>query len=299
MKINKFNNWIWPVSKENWEIVKEREIWATFNKKACEMIKKGDKIIMYVRGTNEFRGIFEVVSDWYETDEIIWDEEIKEGKVKYPYQVRLKTVVLGKATFKDLKDELEFTRNREAPGVYLVLRGLQGLPANNGKPISDLDFNLIFNQMIKHSAKDKMLEKDKKRLDKDELHKNLVRMLKEIGEAMNFIVKTEESTPDGVYRYDVTWRYYEGHAPIKVFEVELSGNIDKGLARLAHAYDIWRPEYLYIIIPDEDSNRVKRLVEKGAFSILQGRLKILTCAAVKELYESVAPHLELVKDLSK
>lgn len=34
------------------------------------------------------------------------------------------------------------------------------------------------------------------------------------------------------------WRDVEGHAPLKVFEVEVSGDVDRALARLAHAFDM-------------------------------------------------------------
>jgi hypothetical protein len=70
-------------------------------------------------------------------------------------------------------------------------------------------------------------------------------MICKIGEVLGFIVKTEESTPDRTYRHDVTWRDYEAHSPLKVFEVEVSHSIDHALSSLAHAHDIWRPERLF------------------------------------------------------
>jgi len=118
-----------------------------------------------------------------------------------------------------------------------------------------------------------------------------------------FIVKAEDSTPNGVYRCDVTWRDYEAHAPIKVFEVEFSRNIDHALSSLAHAYDVWRPERLYLVVSDErDSDRAIRLVEprlRGAFSRLRRRLKVLTWNEVKVLYDNLMPHRVLVKDLAE
>jgi len=133
-------------------------------------------------------------------------------------------------------------------------------------------------------------------------HGDLLNMLREIGETLGFFAKVEENTPDGVYRCDVTWRDYEAHSPIKVFEVEVSHRIDHALSSLMHAYDVWRPESLYLIVLDEkDIHRAVKLVEpyvKGAFYRISRRLRIYTYTNVKELYESLQAHKEFVRDLS-
>ncbi len=106
-----------------------------------------------------------------------------------------------------------------------------------------------------------------------------------------------------IYRCDVTWRDYEAHSPIKVFEVEVSHRIDHALSSLMHAYDVWRPEGLYLIVLDErDVNRAQRLVEpyvKGAFYRISKRLRIYTYLSIKELYENLQSYKELVRDLSE
>jgi len=134
-------------------------------------------------------------------------------------------------------------------------------------------------------------------------HSELVNMICEIGRILGFYVKNEESTPDHIYRCDVTWRDYEAHSPLKVFEVEMSGNVDHALSSLTHAYDIWRPEQLYLIVLDErDLNRALKLVEPrlmGAFSRLRERLKVLTCKEVKELYDNLSSYGSLIKELSR
>ncbi len=135
-------------------------------------------------------------------------------------------------------------------------------------------------------------------------HSEIVDMICEIGEMLNFHVRREEPTPDGVYRCDVTWRDYEGHiSPIKVFEVELSGNVDHALSSLAHAYDTWRPEQLYLVVEDErDSERAKKLLEprvRGAFARISSRLRIIGWLDLHTIYEGLKPKGELVKELSK
>ncbi|MEM2169668.1 MAG: hypothetical protein QXS79_06810 [Candidatus Bathyarchaeia archaeon] len=90
-------------------------------------------------------------------------------------------------------------------------------------------------------------------------HDKIVAMLREIGEVLGFIAKVEETGPDGAYRYDVTWRDSEAHVPIKVFEVEMSRRIDHALSSLAHAYDIWRPEALYLIMLEERESTISSI----------------------------------------
>ncbi len=190
-----------------------------------------------------------------------------------------------------------------------------------GRPISEDDFHLILAELKKPGVKVSLKQTPRaprpgvvrvltrpRRVRGETMppapsHDELVEMLRQIGEILGFVSKKEDWTPGRVYRCDVTWRDYEPHAPMKVFEVEFAGNVDHALSSLAHAYDIWRSEQLYLIVADErDKNRVERLVEPrlmGAFSRLRGRLRVLTWIDIKMLYDSLAPHSELVKDMAR
>jgi hypothetical protein len=135
-------------------------------------------------------------------------------------------------------------------------------------------------------------------------HGELVEVVCKLGELFDFHVKREEWTPDRAYRCDVTWREYETHlSPVKVFEVELSGNVDHALSSLSHAYDTWRPEQLYLIVEDErDGERAKMLVEprvRGAFARIAGRLRVVGWADLYTVYEGLKRKEELVKELAK
>jgi len=133
-------------------------------------------------------------------------------------------------------------------------------------------------------------------------HTKLLSILQELGVLLGFIAKIEEYMPDRIYRCDVTWRDYEAHSPIKVFEVELSRNIDHALSSLTHALDVWRPEQLYLVVSDErDLARAEKLVEprvRGAFARISGRLNILTWVDVVNLYDAIKPHKDLLKHLA-
>jgi len=134
-------------------------------------------------------------------------------------------------------------------------------------------------------------------------HGEIVDVVCKLGEMLGFYVRREDLTPDGIYRCDVTWRDYEGHRPLKIFEVELSSNVDLALSRLTHAYDVWGSERLYLIVGDEgDTERARSLVEprvKGAFARIADKLRIVGWIDIYAVYESLRRKEELIRDLAK
>ena len=132
-------------------------------------------------------------------------------------------------------------------------------------------------------------------------HERMKVTLKEIGEMLNFVAKKEERSPDRIYRYDGTWRDSEGHVPIKVFEVELSHNIDLALLRLSHANDIGWKNPCLVILEERDKDRIKKLLEPrltGAFSKIGRILKVYTAHEIHDLHRSLTRHRILIRELS-
>ena len=133
-------------------------------------------------------------------------------------------------------------------------------------------------------------------------HERMKVTLKEIGEMLNFVAKKEERSSDRIYRYDGTWRDSEGHVPIKVFEVELSHNIDLALLRLSHANDIGWKNPCLVILDERDKDRIKKLLEPrltGAFSKIARILKVYTADEIDDLHGSLTHHRSLIRELSK
>ena len=132
-------------------------------------------------------------------------------------------------------------------------------------------------------------------------HDELVKELLEIGEWLNFVAKKDEPTPDNLYKIDVTWREVEGHAPIKVFEVEVSGDVDRALIRLAHARDKWNCEQLWLIVSDEASaEKARKLVEpilKGAFEEIKNKVRILGWKELHKLHMYLKRYKDTLRDL--
>jgi len=132
-------------------------------------------------------------------------------------------------------------------------------------------------------------------------HERIKVTLKEIGEMLNFVAKKEERSPDRIYRYDGTWRDSEGHVPIKVFEVELSHNIDLALLRLSHANDIGWKNPCLVILDERDRDRIKKLLEPrltGAFSKIARILKVYAADEIDDLHRSLKRHRSLIRELS-
>jgi len=135
-------------------------------------------------------------------------------------------------------------------------------------------------------------------------HDTVVQLLVELGEILGFHVSSEELSPDKLYRYDCVWRDASGHSPLKVFEVEFRSDVDKALARLTHAYDLWCPE-LYLIVADEkDLERARKLVEprlSSAFTKIKNKLTTLSPTTLARIHECLSREKldEVVKQLSR
>jgi hypothetical protein len=140
-------------------------------------------------------------------------------------------------------------------------------------------------------------------VEREVTHDVLVEELLNMGRWLGFVVKRNEPTPDNLYKLDVTWRDAEDHRPLKAFEVEFSGDVDKALARLAHAYDKWGCEQLWLIVSDEaKSERARKLLEprlKGSFARIRDKVIIVGWEDIHNMYESVEPYKELLERLSK
>jgi len=141
--------WVWSATKTTWKTLKNERVWAIQHKNVAAKLKKGDINIVYVKNTKHFKGIFQAVSDWYESHEPLWKEEIEAKKKLYPYQVNWEPIQLGEANFDELVPKLKFVENKSKPARYSYLQGMDGYPANHKNPIEESDFQIILEQMKK------------------------------------------------------------------------------------------------------------------------------------------------------
>jgi len=105
--------WMIVTSKENFEATRERDfsvqgVKSRHRKKAMEM-QPGDKLIFYVTGLQQFAGIAEVTSEFFEGEEQIWTSGKKDEN--YPWRVEIAPeLILDEADWVDsevFKDKLE------------------------------------------------------------------------------------------------------------------------------------------------------------------------------------------------
>ena len=71
---DEFNCWVWATDENSWEIIKNKNIWASRRAGISDQIHSKDKVIFYVKKTHEFKGIYEFVDEWYDSDNIAWAE---------------------------------------------------------------------------------------------------------------------------------------------------------------------------------------------------------------------------------
>lgn len=276
--------WIWSVTEDNWEIVKRRKIWATYNKNAQTLVKKGDVLIFYVKGTLTFKGIFRVDSEWYTTNELIWADEIRESKKKYPYQINLGLIQLGEANYKKLIPKLDFVKNKNTPQVYIY--GTGGGPVNFRKPIEKSDYETILAEM----RKTKMPKREE--VVAPPTHSELIEMLVKLAEMFGKCAEREYRA--GPYRYDVVWKRVKIGNPTKVFEIHYKGVLDSALAKLKHAYDIWSADLFLVVVQHEDKDRAKLLLS-GSFHEIENVTTIIQPEEIKEMYDYKRKFIELEK----
>lgn len=284
--------WMTMTSATNFEIDRKANFPFTGYKerlkKLCSRVEVGDKLVYYITKAHAFGAICTVTSRPYINPTPHWSETDE----KWPCRLNVRPeLILPQDRMLDvmpLVPSLSFITQKQRQSGKWGTAFMGSL-----KPIPVQDFELIEREM-------------KKMMGEEEFHvthRQLLEMLCDIGETLGFVAKTDEETPDKAYRCDVTWRDYEGHSPLKVFEVELSRNIDHALSSLAHALDKWRPEQLYLIVADEsDFGRVQKLTEprlRGAFSRISHRLRAYPWIEVKRLYDNLSVSKDFITHLAE
>ena len=90
------------------------------------MIRLGDALIFHVikRGSKKlggkFVGVFKTASTWFREKKLLWPDEVREGKVRYPWRIKLEPVKLGTVAPRELIPELTFIENKKNHLVELI-----------------------------------------------------------------------------------------------------------------------------------------------------------------------------------
>jgi 5-methylcytosine-specific restriction endonuclease McrA len=189
--------WLWSVTKENWEILRKKKVWASSNKgKIRSIIRPRDKIIFYVKGTKELRGIFTIISDWYDVKKPTWYKEKK--STRFPSQVKIKEEIVGNVRLDVLIGRLTIFKTKKLPksGKFtwdqsMILKPRSGgYPSNNGESMSHKDYQIILKELqndISNKIKKERLKRVRIPIDKDGAPG------RKIGKTIRYIRDTQKS----------------------------------------------------------------------------------------------------------
>lgn len=97
--------WVWPVTRENWEILNTKHLWATDHDVATSKVSNGDRIIFYVMGEKVFAVIFEVDGEWYASEQLLWADEVREATKYWHSEVRLRPIKADEAPPRTIQRE--------------------------------------------------------------------------------------------------------------------------------------------------------------------------------------------------
>ena len=137
------NYWICIINRENWEIVKDKNIWGVSEKYKymASEIKIGDKMVFYITKEMIFEGIYEAVSEVYQGKNKIF-ESITTDKIElFPYRIKIIPIKVAKepVEIKALISNLEFITNKKTWYSYLFGRAMRKL--------SKKDYEIIESKM--------------------------------------------------------------------------------------------------------------------------------------------------------
>ena len=118
--------------------------------------------------------------------------------------------------------------------------------------------------------------KTPKEFDHDSLKEMLVQLAQFYG------MYPEVEFTHEIHRYDVIWKKVKSGSPTKVFEVQVSGNIDSALTKLKHASDLWSSDIFLIVINSKDAEKAEYLLT-GSFHEIASKTTILRGEEVYEM----------------
>lgn len=212
--------WVWAAVSSSWETLRTKNIWATYSLATTSKVRQSDIIVFYLVGSGSFVGSYRVVSQWYESKELTWPDEIQERRKKYQFECRIEPVQIGTAVAAELTPNLSFVTNKANPGAYL--RGSHGGPGNFNRPIPWKDY-----EKMEAAMKEQVLEAEHEESITPE-HERIVSNLLEVGTLLGFEAtdsKDETKVARGA-EVDLAWVLNIGNfGEIRhVFEVQRRGS---------------------------------------------------------------------------
>ncbi|MBN1217215.1 MAG: EVE domain-containing protein [Candidatus Lokiarchaeota archaeon] len=102
------NYFLFIVSKENWKIIKSKNIIGTDNQKTFNKIMPNDKILVYINGISKINALYNVEEKFEEYDQLFIDKD-------YRFRFKINEIEFFDETidFKELVHKLKFIKNKD------------------------------------------------------------------------------------------------------------------------------------------------------------------------------------------
>lgn len=268
----KIQNWLLIGIPKNWETALSQPlpIWGLKSRYQAEFEAMNSGDILWFYSTNPVSGVIGLgmIKDKYiDSVNLIWDEELKQKEVIWPLRFRIHVLkVLPQSRWKadtikikdfqlfwqvslqPLRDDLIQELFQRAKGVF------SGINYENLFAGATIEQQLF----VREKAPSCMpTSQDKLTFS----HRDLQNKIAEIGKLQFYHTELEYpiDLPGEGKNLDVVWKREIAGAPTFVFEVELSGAVEKAMARLKFSFNRWnsRPR---IVVPKEDFKKVNNIV---------------------------------------
>ncbi|ABP51068.1 MULTISPECIES: EVE domain-containing protein [Pyrobaculum] len=271
--------WLTMLDEDNFRYTVERGIYGLPEGAGDEakLIKPGDRLVVYImkKGCRElcqsFTAVLEVAGEWQRSKKPTWPDEVREGRVKYPWVVNVKVLIMGKVEFAKIKEKLQRLLgigdlDPSRLRLYALYYARRPLPPGVGE---------LVEAELRKSAAAEMRTHDK-----------LVDILVEVGRWLGFRAVKEYRIDN--FRVDVAFFKPPRTTPFAVAEVHVGGDVYKDLAALKHAYDRYGSKLVYVLARDEE--QVAKLLNEalqGAFHEIGEHIAVVKAEELHELHETL------------
>lgn len=235
-----------------------------------ENMQRGDFLIFYA--TSPIKGVIGIglLKDKYiDRQTLIWDDEKVRSQALWPLRLRFEVwhllpVALWKSSSVSVSDlnmnfqtSIKNLQPAQFTAVLAKMKEKWGIESLGKEPLEYAGPTLITSLVMEEEAAHEF------RFRPQDLHNKAQMTIAGIGKLQNYYTEVEYSLKltGEIRRLDVVWKREITGVPTYAFEVEMSGQIERAVAKLRQAYSLWNSRPL-LIVPKKEHAKVKNLVEK-------------------------------------
>lgn len=261
------NWWLAVGSPEHWQIAFAfGKIWGLRPSDKMiaqwQKLSKGDHVLFYA--TKPVSGIigYGVIRTKFKQDKPLWPQEVKEGKVIWPYRFEF---------------DVEYCLPQDKWITHKVFSNYIKAAARGGfQTVKEEEAKEIV-QKLPSKPVQPVVTMEKPISTHDEVKERLV----QLGKLQGLIAESEYDM-DGM-QLDVVWRRIEKAVPAYAFEVQIGGDLYHAIGKLKHAHDLWNSN-IFLVVTEKDVAKAHELLT-GTFHEIQGKIRIIEIEKINELYK--------------